>query len=191
MRRVSRLVLCVSMPCALAAGSGCDDGGSSARDSTSRTTRAGPDAPLSVGCSAAITNRVDPRWRRRSVVAGRVGLYGDASDARKAYPWGRSAFWTKIPVIVAGHRPATVRIRPRDRHRIGLTYGPRPSTPASSRNGARGLAAAPREVRFLPCRDRATTAWPGGLALADRRGVTLQVRLAGQPWRSLSIPVRG
>jgi hypothetical protein len=184
------VVLCVSVTCALAAGSGCDDAGSTARDSTFRTARTGPDAPLSVGCSAAITSRVDPRWRMRSVVAGRVGLYG-TRDIRKAHPWGRSAFWTKIPVIVAGHRPATVRIRARDRHRIGLTYGPRPSTPASSRNGARGLAAAPREVRFLPCRDRVTTAWPGGLALADRRGVTLQVRLAGQPWRSLSIPVRG
>jgi hypothetical protein len=191
MRRLARLVLCVSVPCALAAGSGCDDGGSKARDSTSRTARAGPDAPLRVDCSAAITNRVDPRWRTRSVVRGRVGLYGDATNIRKAHPWGRSAFWTKIPVIVAGHRPVTVRIPAPDRHRIGLTYGPRPSTPASSSNGDRGLAAAPREVRFLPCRDRATTAWPGGLALADRRGVALQVRLAGQPWRLLSIPVRG
>jgi hypothetical protein len=191
MRRVSRLVLCVSVPCALAAASGCDDGGSGARDSTSRSARAGPDTPVSVGCSAAITNRVDPRWRTRSVVAGRIGLYGDARDIRKAAPWGHAAFWTKIPVIVAGHRAATLKIPVRDRHRIGLTYGPRPSTPGSSGNGARGLAAAPRHVRFLPCRDRATTAWPGGLALADRRGVTLRVRLAGQPWRSLSIPVRG
>ena len=62
---------------------------------------------------------------------------------------------------------------------------------AANTDGARGLAAAPREMRFVPCQDRATTAWPGGLALADRRGVTLQVRVDGQPWRALSIPVRG
>jgi len=185
MRRKSRLVLCLSVPCAVAAGSGCDEGESDP------TARSRPDSSVSVGCSAAITNRVAPRWRAKSVVRGRVGVYGGGTDIRTADRWGRSAFWTKIPVIVAGHRPVTVRISARDRDRVGLTYGPGPSTPASSRDGARGLAAAPREMRFVPCQDRATTAWPGGLALADRRGVTLQVRLAGQPWRSLSIPVRG
>lgn len=185
---MSRLVLWVSVPCALVAGSGCDDGDSGARDST---IRSGPAASAQVGCSAAITDRVAPSWRSKSVVRGRVGLYGAAADIRTADPWGRSAFWTKIPVIVAGHRPVTVRISAPDRDRVGLTYGPGPSTPASSRDGARGLAAAPREMRFVPCQDRATTAWPGGLALADRRGVTLQVRLSGQPWRSLSIPVGG
>lgn len=187
MRRFSRFVLCVSVPCAFAAGPGCDDG-ESERDPAARGR---PDSSLSVGCSAAITNRVDPKWRSRSVVAGRVGLYGDATGIRKAQPWGESAFWTKVPVIVAGRRPATLRIPVRDRHRVGLTYGPRPSTPASSRDGARGLAAAPREVRFLPCQDRATTAWPGGLALADRKGVALQVRVDGKRWSSLSIPGRG
>jgi hypothetical protein len=185
---MSRLVLWVSVPCAFVAGSGCDDGDSRARDST---IRSGTAASAQVGCSAAITNRTDPRWRRKSVVRGRVAVYGGGTDIRTADRWGRSAFWTKIPVIVAGHRPATVRISPRDRDRVGLTYGPGPSTPASSRDGARGLASAPREMRFVPCQDRGTTAWPGGLALADRRGVTLQVRTAGQPWRSLSIPVRG
>jgi hypothetical protein len=188
MRRVSRVVLYVSALCALAAGSGCEDGDSGTRVST---IGAGPAAAAKVGCPAAIADHVDQSWSSKSVVRGRVGLYGDATDVRTADRWGRSAFWTKIPVIVAGHRPVTIRIVARDRHRVGLTYGPGPATPASSRDGARGLASAPREVRFLPCRDRATTAWPGGLALADRLGVTLQVRVDGQPWKALSIPVRG
>jgi hypothetical protein len=179
-----RFVLCVSVGCAFAAGPGCDDG-ESERDPGARGR---PDSSVRVGCAAAITSRVEPSWRSRSVVSGRVGLYGDGTDLRKAYPWGKSAFWTKIPVIVAGNRLATLRIPARHRHRVGLTYGPRPSTPASTPDGARGLAAAPREVRFLPCQDRATTAWPGGLALADRRGVTVQVRVDGQAWRALSIP---
>jgi hypothetical protein len=185
---MSLLVLWVSVPCAFVAGSGCDEGDGGARDST---IRSGPAPSAQVGCPAAITDRVDPSWRSKSTVRGRVGLYGAARDIRTADPWGRTAFWTKIPVIVAGRRPVTVRISARDRGRVGLTYGPGPSTPASSRDGARGLAAAPRELRFVPCQDRATTGWPGGLALADRRGVTLEVRWAGQPWRSLSIPVRG
>ena len=126
---MSRLVLWVSVPCALAAGSGCDDGDSGARDST---IRSGPSASTQVGCPAAITSRVDPRWRDKSVVRGRVGLYGAGADIRTSDPWGRSAFWTKIPVIVAGHRPATVRISARDRERVGLTYGPGPATRASS-----------------------------------------------------------
>jgi hypothetical protein len=187
MRSVSRCVVSLSVAWAFAAGSGCDDG-ESERDPAARGR---PDSSIRVGCPAAITNRVDPKWREKSVVRGRVGVYGDGTDIRSAELWGKSAFWTKIPVIVAGHRPATIRIPARDRHRVGLTFGPRPSTPASSRDGAGGLAAAPRQVRFLPCQDRATTAWPGGLALADRRGVTLRVRVDGQPWRALSIPVRG
>jgi hypothetical protein len=85
-------------------------------------------------------------------------------------------------VILAGHRPATLRVPSRDRERVGLTYGP---------GAAHRLAAAARQVRFLPCQDRATTAWPGGLALADRKGVTLQVRVAGRAWRSLRLPGRG
>jgi hypothetical protein len=72
-----------------------------------------------VGRAAAITSRVDPLWRTKSVVRGRVGIYGGGTDIRTADPLGQSAFWTKIPVIVAGRRP--------------------------------------------------TTAWPGGLALADRQ----------------------
>jgi hypothetical protein len=136
--------------------------------------------------------RVDPRWRSRSVVRGPLGLYGHPLDIRKADRWGPSAFWTKIPVILAGQRPVTLKVASRDRHRVGLTYGPGPSSPASSRNGARGLAAAPRAVRFVSCPRRAVTAWPGGLALADRQPrIRFEVRVEGQGWRSLSLPDRG
>jgi hypothetical protein len=145
-----------------------------------------------VGCSAAITSRVDPRWRSRSVVRGPLGVYGDPVDIRQADRWGPSAFWTKIPVLLAGQRPVTLRVASRDRDRVGLTYGRGPSSRASSRTGARGLAAAPRAVRFVPCPGQAVTAWPGGLALADRQPrVRFEVRVEGQGWRSLSIPGRG
>jgi hypothetical protein len=184
------LVLCVMASLA------CDD--ETEVDSERRQgspTGAAPDPAASlptVGCSAAITSRVDPRWRSRSVVRGPLGVYGDSVDIRQAERWGPSAFWTKMPVVLAGQRPVTLRVASRDRDRVGLTYGPGPSSPATSRNGARGLAAAPRAVRFVSCPGQAVTAWPGGLALADRQPrVRFEVRVERQGWRSLSIPARG
>jgi hypothetical protein len=185
------LMLCV------VAGSACDDetGVDSERRRGEVPTGAAPGWSASiptVGCSAAITSPVDPRWRSRSVVRGPLGVYGDPVDIRQADRWGPSAFWTKIPVLLAGQRPVTLRVASRDRDRVGLTYGPGPSSPASSRNGARGLAEAPRAVRFVPCRGQAETAWPGGLALADRQPrVRFEVRVEGQGWRSLNIPGPG
>jgi hypothetical protein len=184
----------VFVVCVLAAVPACDDtevAGEARRDEPAgRTTRDGSASPPEVGCSAAITGRVDPGWRAKSVVRGRLGLYGAGTDIRTAERWGRSAFWTKVPVILAGRRPATLRVSPRDRHRGGLTYGPKRLSPATSDDGARGLAAAPRAMRFVPCQARAVTAWPGGLALADRRGIRFQVRLDERGWRSLSLPGR-
>jgi hypothetical protein len=192
---MARFGLCLLALCVMAI-SACDDDTEveSDRHRGDLITRAAPDQSAStptVGCSAAITSRVDPRWRSRSVVRGPLGLYGHPLDIRKADRWGPSAFWTKIPVILAGQRPVTLRVASRDRHRVGLTYGPGPSSPASSRNGARGLAAAPRAVRFASCPRRAVTAWPG-LALADRQPrIRFEVRVEGQGWRSLSLPERG
>jgi hypothetical protein len=163
------------LACAIAVVSGCD--------------QASAPTPT-VGCGAAITDRVDPRWRAKSVTRGDFGLYANAADIRTADRWG-AVFWTKIPVIVAGQRAATLRVPARNRERIGLTYGPNVASPATSRRGDLGLATAPREVRFEPCADRATAAWPGGLALADRGTVNLEVRFDGGDWRALRIPGRG
>ena len=43
-----------------------------------------------------------------------------------------AGIWTKIPVIVDGHRPATLRAAQGDRGRVGLTYGPSPGRPAGA-----------------------------------------------------------
>lgn len=180
--------------CALVAGAiglaACDDaqvvdqGGETA--TSAEATLRGSDTP-SVDCGAAIVDRVDPTWRSRSVVSGRFGLYGDSGDLRTADRWGRDAYWTKIPVILDGHRAAMLRVASRDRHRVGLTYGPDASSPGTSTDGADSLTAAPREMRFVPCQDRSPSAWPGGLILSDRKTVSLRVRVNGGRWRSLSI----
>jgi hypothetical protein len=176
----------------IAAVSACDDaqtpGGATPNRTTTQEGQDGSASMAIVDCSAAILDRVDPRWRSRSITRGSFGLYGNARDIRTADRWGRSGFWTKIPVIVDGDRPATLRVSSRDRPRVGLTYGPTAPSPASSDNGTRGLAEAPRAIRFVPCQNRTPTGWSGGLVLADRDRVRFKVRLDGQPWRSISIP---
>ena len=173
------------------AASACDDtdqGRPTDRNhGSSETAGRARQAPV-VDCSAAILNRVDPRWRHRSVVRGNIGLYGNAADIDTAARWGVGAYWTKIPVILAGHAEATLRVASRDRDRVGLTYGPSASSPATLNDGARGLTSAPRTVRFVPCANRPTTAWPGGLVLADRNPVSFRVRVDGRRWRSLTLP---
>jgi hypothetical protein len=189
---MARLAVGTLALCLIAAVSACDDsqtsGGATPNGSATREGQDDSASTAIVDCSAAILDRVDPRWRSRSVTRGSFGLYGNARDIRTADRWDRSVFWTKIPVIVDGDRPATLRVSSRDRHRVGLTYGPTAPSPASSNNGARRLAEAAREIRFEPCQDRTPTAWPGGLVLADRERVRFKVRLDGQPWRSISIP---
>jgi hypothetical protein len=179
--------------CVVAAASACDEAevaSDTSRGSTRHENRGGSTDYSVVGCGAAIVDRVDPDWRRRSIVRGAFGLYGNGADLRTADPWGDSAYWTKIPVVLAAHRAATLRVSRRDRDRVRLTYGERSPSPGSTERGARGLAAARHEVRFEPCLDRAATAWPGGIALADRKPVHLEVRFAGQGWRSLTIAAR-
>jgi hypothetical protein len=50
---------------------------------------------------------------------------------------------------------------------VGLLYGP-----SLSVNSVKGAAT---QVTFKPCPDKPRTTWPGGLALADRQPITLEV----------------
>jgi len=184
---MSRAALCALAVGALAVLSACD-GGEAAGDGDAARGSDRPTGTRTVTCSAAILNRVDPEWRSRSVVSGGLGLYANAADVRTADGWGPSAFWTKIPVIVDGHAPAKLAVAAADTERVGLTYGNGPgvSSPATSDDGARGLARAPRSMRFVPCPDRSPTGWAGGLVLADRLlPLRFRVRVGGGPWRSL------
>jgi hypothetical protein len=186
---MTRATVCALAAGAIAAVSACDGGevtGAGAGDAERGSER--PTATPTVTCSAAVLSRVDPGWRSRSVVSGGLGLYANATDVRTADRWGRSALWTKVPVIVDEHSPATLAVAPRDAHRVGLTYGPDALSPGTSDDGARGLARAPRSMRFVPCPDRSPVAWAGGLALADRRlPVRFRVRVDGGPWRRLTL----
>jgi hypothetical protein len=146
-------------------GRACDDTQvvTSAEEATAgaEATPSEPHTPT-IDCAAAILNRVDSKWRARSVARGRFGLYGDSGDLRTVDRWGRAAFWTKIPVILDGHREATLRVAARDRHRVGLTYGPSSSSPATSKDGAHALSARPERCRS--CRVRTARRPPGPAA---------------------------
>lgn len=129
---------------------------------------------LSAGCGDAIIGSGDPRWRRRSTVSGPLGLYGSGRDFGTAQR-SRGILVTKLPVVVEGRNAATLSIVGSDRDRVGLLYGPA--------RQPRPLAASPVRIVFRPCQGKPRTVWPGGLALADRRPVTLQVTQGGKTLR--------
>jgi pimeloyl-ACP methyl ester carboxylesterase len=108
----------------------------------------------------------DPDWRRRSTVVGDFGLYGRGRDFSLATRTG-SVYVTKIPAFLEGQAPVTLRVPPTEVDRVGLIYGPI--------HDARALSEAATEVRFVPCRGKPRTPFPGALALADRDPVTLEV----------------
>jgi hypothetical protein len=68
----------------------------------------------------------------------------------------------KTPVVVEGKKPVTVAIDPIDRDRAGL--------------GAAGAPGVYAKLRFVPCPDRARTAWPAGFTLRDTDPVAVLVR---------------
>jgi len=113
--------------------------------------------------------------RRHYNAAGRFALLEHPDALKFAQPAAgqlaprfRSVLLTKIPATVLGTAPVTLTVPVAARDRAGLVYG--------SLSGYRAPFA---EVTFMPCRDRAGTSWPGGLALRTRRPVTLSVSTAG------------
>jgi pimeloyl-ACP methyl ester carboxylesterase len=122
---------------------------------------------LTVDCeSNRLAGPGDPDWRKRSTVVGRFGLYGPGRDFDTASRMG-SAYVTKIPAIVEGRRAVTLRVPRAEEGQVGLIYGPIRSVAA--------VGDAATRVTFEPCPDRVRTVWPGGLALADRDPVRLEV----------------
>ncbi|MDQ2939658.1 MAG: alpha/beta fold hydrolase [Actinomycetota bacterium] len=112
----------------------------------------------------------DPNWRKRSTVVGRFGLYGSGRNLSTASRMG-TAFVTKIPAILEGRKAVTLRVPASEEGRIGLIYGGHLFVHAVDEGAA--------QVTFKPCPDKPRTTWPGGLALADRHPITLEVLIDG------------
>jgi pimeloyl-ACP methyl ester carboxylesterase len=121
-------------------------------------------------CQQSIIGSGRPGYRKRSSVAGPLALFGTGRDLSKAQKIG-TAFVTKIPLILEGHEQVVLRVPSDERGKVGLIYGPI--------NIARAVGQAANQVTFKPCRDKPRTVWPGGLALAERKPITLEVVTGG------------
>jgi len=128
-------------------------------------------------CSNAIIGSGPADYRRRSVTTGTFSLFGGGRNFANASPQGQ-VLVAKVPAVVAGHGAVTVSVRPGDRGRVGLIYGPLHS--------ARRLDDGAASVLFKPCGDKPRTVYPGGFVMTSRRAVTLQVKSGGRT-RSLTI----
>ena len=137
---------------------------------TRSASRATPEKIVADCESVRIAGPGDPNWRKRSTAVGSFGLYGAGRDLSNADKVG-SAYVTKVPAIVEGRRAVTLRVPASEKDEIGLIYG--------SIHFVRAVDQAATQVTFKPCADKPRTVWPGGLALADRKPITLEVVAGG------------
>lgn len=128
------------------------------------------------GCDKVIPDLREhspPGWREEAIVVGDFGFYGMAGDFHGFRPHERSDIQVKVPIAIEGHSPVVLWLPSDDRDRAGLIMADaKRRGPANSyrlEDGHRG-------VRFEPCADREWNAWTAGLALADRRKITVMVQ---------------
>jgi len=97
--------------------------------------------------------------------AARVGPLRMPGRRQRAAHWNPVAkrFTSKVPVVVLGSRPVTVRVPERLAGRLVMAYG----------HGFSG------EVAFVPCAGRRATFFPGGMAFTRREPISLLVRPEG------------
>jgi pimeloyl-ACP methyl ester carboxylesterase len=146
-----------------------------------KSESAGP--PITVGCDATIGAAGPPDWRKVAFAhVGRFGL-GSKKAVPKGlahYPRGKAGDLTSVQLqaLVEGHGQVELEVPEAEQSRVGLVYG--------KANGAATLPEAARRVTFKPCPGKPRTVWPGGLALVDRRPITLDV-LFGKTVRKLHL----
>lgn len=134
-------------------------------------------------CEKAMAGSGRADWRKGSVTAGPVGVVKHPLAHMSQTKRGLVA---KMPLLVAGHRPVTVRVPPRLKARVFLYYGrirDRHGHPTTSFFDARGYG----ETRFEPCRGKPRTVWPGGVRVRGRAPVHLTVLVEGSPPRQLRL----
>jgi hypothetical protein len=125
-----------------------------------------------------------PDWRRKSLVAGPLGVFRHPLDQMS--DTNNDQLIAKMPVLVEGDTPVTLRVPPGERHRVFLYYGrivDRSGNPTTQIGRARGFT----EVVFEPCTYKPRTVWPGGIRVRGRRPVRLVVSVEG---RRNAIPLR-
>jgi pimeloyl-ACP methyl ester carboxylesterase len=117
-------------------------------------------------CEQAIIGPGAPDWRKQSTVSGSFGLFGSGRNLSRADRIG-TAFVTKVPAVLEGHKKVVLRVPASERGRVSLIYGPI--------HLVRAVNQGADQVTFRPCPSKPRTVWPGGLALADRHRIKLDV----------------
>jgi hypothetical protein len=127
-------------------------------------------------CSQAIIGSGRPTWRSESVVAGPIGVNGEAMKTMSRLHNGDLV--NKMPLLVEGEAPVTVSVPRGLRERVFLYYGTlegRDGKPTHSLTRSPGTS----ETTFEPCADKPRTVWGGGLRVKSTSPVRLLVYAGG------------
>ncbi|HET7445894.1 MAG TPA: hypothetical protein VFJ57_14685 [Solirubrobacterales bacterium] len=126
-------------------------------------------------CEKAVLGHGPPGWRARAIVAGPVGVF--KHPLTQMSPTGNGLV-AKMPILVEGQTPVTVRVPPRLHGRVFLYYGnllDRDGHPSTGFANTRGE----EETKFVPCAGRPRTPWPGGIRVKGTAPVQLTVAVDG------------
>jgi hypothetical protein len=101
--------------------------------------------------------------------AARVGPFRMLGKGEVGSHWNPATrrFTSKVPVVIVGAGPVTVRVPDRLLGRLAMTYGG---------PGRRGMSS---EVTFVPCAARRATFFPGGLTFTRRESISLLIQPEG------------
>jgi hypothetical protein len=122
-------------------------------ESLPRTVRC-EDAAAGVGVSPPGAARVGPF---RMLGRGDLGSHWNPATRR---------FTSKVPVVILGARPVTVKVPERLGGRLVMVYG----------GAGRRFS---EEVTFVPCAERRATFFPGAMLFTRREPISLSVRPEG------------
>ena len=130
-------------------------------------------------CTKAMIGHGSAGWRGESVVAGPVGVRRAPLSRMSRTAGGE--FLAKMPLLVEGREPETVRVSvpARLRHRVFLYYGltlDRDGNRTTSFRNARGYG----ETEFQLCGNKPRTIWPGGIRVKGEAPVHLEVFTEGR-----------
>ena len=117
-------------------------------------------------------------WRQRAVVAGPIAVFKQPLEQMTETGGGQLV--AKMPVLTIGHRPVTLSVPPRLRHRVFLYYGFHQGPDGTRTTSIRGFPGY-GEIEFHPCTNRPRTPWPGAIRVKGRSPVHLDVIVTGEP----------
>jgi hypothetical protein len=127
-------------------------------------------------CSKAIIGSGKASWRSESIVAGPVGVNGQAMRTMSRTKSGELI--NKMPLLLEGKEAVTVSVPRSLRKRVFLYYGRiegRDGKPTDSFAHARGYG----ETEFQPCTDKPRTVWGGGIRVRGTAPIRLLVHTGG------------